>query len=403
MIDYKYKAVASSGKKITGIVQAYNEYEAAAKIKEEFPIIENLTEVRLNGKQKLDLNEPLWVNERNLALICSQVAILLRAGLPAARVVGIIAEQSSDRLLKRYLTETAADVEAGNPLSDSLKRNGKKLPPAFIEMIKAGEDSGTLEQSFDKLTLFFEKRCQVKGKVRGALIYPAMLTVLAVAVVILVINVAVPAISGVGVENGGQMPMPTLSLLYIYHFFERYGLVSFSVILVAACLYQFWKRNTRAGRRFRAKLQYRMPILGKLVKMNAASQFANTMATMLSAGIPIKKAADITAKVIDNCLVADSVAAATEKLEEGRSLGSVLAENPYLPSLLCEMAAVGEASGSLEETLSTIGIYYDQETERASAKVLSMLEPIITIVMGLCIGYIVIALYLPMFSMYGTV
>lgn len=401
MIEYKYKAISKDGSHVSGMISAYDEYEAAARIKEEYPIIEHLSEARLAGKKEFDLNEPLWINEKNLALLSSQFAILLNAGLPVSRVVSIIAGQTSDALLKKYLAAAAEDVQAGYSLSDSLKNHGKKLPPVFIETIRSGEESGSLERSFAKLKVYFDKRSTVKAKVRSALLYPAALLILAVIVIVIVVNAAVPAISGVIAESGGEMPLPTVILLKIYSFFQSYGLtfLLFSGLLII--LFEFWKKYTAAGRAFWAGLVCRLPIIGNLIRMNAASQFASTMSTLLSAGFSAVKAVDITASVIDNYMIARSLQEASVKLDEGRTLGSVLEHNPYLPPLLTEMTAVGESSGSLEETLTTIGAYYDQEAERSSARVLALLEPAITIAMGIAIGYIVIALYLPMFSMYG--
>ena len=400
MTAFKYEARSRDGATVRGVIEAYDEFEAVAKIKEDCGIVLSIKPVPPKTKERLDLNEPLWVSAKTLALTSSQFAILLTAGLPTVRTVEVIAEQTTDKLMRRILREVAKDVAAGYSLAQSFETRGKKLPIAFIETVRAGEESGTLEQSFDKLAKYYDKSHKIHSKVRGAMIYPILLIILAVAVIALVITVTLPVMTGLITGAGGELPLPTRILIGLSDFFSKYWPIVLGVLAALIIGLRLYGK-TQPGRLNLARLGLRLPVLGKIARLNSASQFANTMSTLLSAGLPIPRALNVTGKVIGNYAVGQSVSRATVGVEEGKRLGEVLKNNKYLPPLLTEMTAVGEESGALEQTLDTIGAYFDNEVQQASAKALSMLEPAITVVMGVIIGFIVIALYLPMFTMYS--
>jgi len=397
---YKYKALSHSGKKLSGVVEAYDEFEAVSKIKESCNVILDIVEVKGGKKERINLNDPLWVSEKVLALVASQFAILLKSGLPTARTVEIIAQQTNDNLMKRILLQVKEDVLAGYSLAQSLDSRGKKIPQAFIETVRAGEVSGTLENSFSKLADYYENSYKLRGKVKGAMRYPIMLIVLSIIVVIVVVNVAVPTISNMISSTGGSMPWPTQFLLDVYNFFKKYGFGIIIGLAVLGIIYAVWGK-TEEGKVKRGELALKLPVLGQINTLNAASEFAGNMMTLLSSGLPVTKALSITGKVMSNYVVGKSVAGTVFDIEEGKRLGDVLRDNPYLPPLLTEMTAVGEESGSLEETLRIIGAYFDSEVEEKTTKAISMLEPMMTVFLGVVIGFIVIALYLPMFTMYS--
>lgn len=386
---------------MSATIEANDEFEAASRIKLEYPIILKLTQIQSNNKRHIDLNEPMWVSDKVLSMTASQFAILLRAGMSAARTVEVIADQTADRLMKRILKSAAQDVMAGQTLASSLEKHGKKIPAAFIETVRAGEESGTLEKSFERLGVYYEKAHKMKSKVRGAMMYPAFLAVLAVIVVAVVITVTVPVMSGIITSSGGEIPVPTRILLAISDFLtNRWWVLLVAVAAIAAILISMSFNDK--GKKILAVAALKMPVIGRINVMKSAAQFANTVSTLLSAGLPITQCLAITGRVIDNFAVGKIVSGYVAGIETGKSLGSVMKDDPYLPPLLVEMTAVGEESGALEQTLENIGEYFDSETEQASAKALSMLEPAITIAMGIVIGFVVISLYLPMFTMYGV-
>ena len=400
MQAFKYKAIGNDGKKVTGVIEAYDEYEAVAKVKSSCSYVEKIEPVKEQSEFLRKLSEPVSINEKQLSLTARQFSILLRSGLPTERTVATIAAQNSDKYLKRILTEVAEDVAAGYSLASSLETRGEKLPATFIETVRSGEESGSLDKSFERLADYYDKTSKLKGKVKGAMIYPAFLIFLTIVVLIVVVNVAVPTISEVIVSNGNEIPGVTKALLGIYDFFKNYWALIAIIIIGAIVAFMAWRR-TEQGHITSSRWALKLPVLGKLNLMSAASEFAATMTTLLSSGLPIPRALNITGRVMSNYATGSEVSKCSVGVEEGQRLGDVLRKSGCLPELLTEMTGVGEEAGTLEDTLTTIGSYYDNEVETGSAKALAMLEPIITIVMGVMIGFIVIALYLPMFTMYN--
>ncbi len=403
MPSFKYTAESFDGVTVKGVIEAYDEFEAVDQIKQICRLVLSIQQFDA-GKFGLDSNigNPK-VKEKVLALMCSQFAIVLKAGMPIMRCVQLIADQTNDKVLKRILTEVSADVNSGYGLAQSFENKGaKNLPVSFIETIRAGEESGTLEHSFEKLFIYFEKSAKIKAKVRSAMMYPIFLLALAVIVIVIVLGVAMPVFLDIFKSMEVEVPFPTPMLIAMSDFFAAAWLYIFIVIALLIVGIMMFKR-TEKGRMFFAKLQLRIPVLGHVAEMKGASQFANTMSTMLASGLNIVRATTICANVIDNYHLSTRLGAAVTKLEEGKPLGTCVSSCECFPPLLVEMTAVGDETGSLEETLHTIGEYYDSETALASERALAALQPIITVGLGVIIGFVVISLYMPMFTMYGSI
>ena len=400
---FRYQVAAGDGKKISGTVEAPDEITAVEMAREQGTLLK-IEEAKTNSlftdslKQKL--NEPTRISEKTISLISSQFAILLRAGIPTPRAIRIVAEQTADKYLKQVFNAVAVDVEAGFSMSASLENHGRKIPGTFIETVRAGEESGSLDRSFERLVSYYDKAYKLRGKVKSALSYPAFLMVLSVVVVAVVINVAVPVMADLINSTGGELPGPTRLLMGIYNFFlTKWWIVLLLVIAVVIAVVAY--RNTEKGRYNMSKWGMTLPIIGHLNMMNGASQFANTMNTLLASGLPTSRAIEITGKVVDSYALGKELQGTISGLNEGKTLGQVLKPNKFMPDLLKEMAEVGDESGALEETLGTIGLYFDNEADQAATKALGILEPAMTVFLGVVIGFIVIALYLPMFTMYN--
>lgn len=402
MPKYRYKALSVDGLPVDGVIEAYDEFEAVDTIKQSCSVVTSIHEI--GAERKINLNMTIGspkVKEKLLALMCSQFAILLRAGMPIVHSVELIAAQTTDKPLKKLLEQVAEDVGTGYGLAQSFENKGAKmLPTTFIETIRAGEESGTIEVSFAKLHVYFERSSKTKSKVKSAMMYPAFLAVLAVVVIAIIMVFAMPTFLDMFRSMDMELPGITQFLMGVSEFFSSYWILVFAIVIALIVGIKLWS-NTESGRMFFAKLALKLPVIKNVSKMKGASQFANTMSTLLSSGLSIVRATTIVAKVLDNYFLATSLGATVASLEEGRPLGYCLAQANCFPSLLVEMTAVGEETGALEETLVTMGEYFDAETEVATQRALSALQPAITIVMGVVIGFVVIALYLPMFSMYG--
>ena len=334
--------------------------------------------------------------------MCSQFSVILRAGIPIARTVELIAEKMTDKPLKRILEQVAKDVEAGRSLSVSFAERGRKmLPVTFLETIHAGEEAGTLDTAFDSVSKHYTKQSKMKGKVKGAMIYPAFVFVVAIIVVIVLMVKVVPTFTAIFDSYEAELPLPTQILIGMSNFFRKYVLVIVGVIAGVVLAFKLYG-NTESGRMNLAKLQLKLPVLGNISILNGASQFANTMAMMLNAGLPMTKAVTITSRVLDNYFISQEVGKITGKLEEGHTLGRSLRDAACLPDILVDMTAVGEESGELASTLSMTADYYDTELEQATAEALAKLEPSILVFLAGFAGFIVIAIYMAMFGMYAA-
>lgn len=398
---FRYKARSQDGAEVTGVVNAYDRYQAVNQIKEEGAVVLSVERVPSLPHTGLDLLGSRRIPDKQLSLICSQFAIILNTGLPVVRAVELICEQTGNRQVKALLKDVAEDVAAGYGLAASFENKGKKLlPTTFIETVRAGEDSGTLAVSFEKLKTYYSRSATVKSKAASAMLYPAFLLALAVVVIAIIMVVTMPTFVSVFESMDMELPGLTKAIIAASQFFSRWWWILAILILGAVLAIRLYA-GTEQGSLKTSHLLLRLPALGRVNQMKAASQFANTLSTLLTAGIPLIRSVEVVSRVLDNRYLGYRLGTVVPTLEEGRSLGDQLRSGTLFPPMLCEMTAMGEDTGSLESTLDTVGAYYDAETETASARALSMLQPAITLLMGILIGVIVVGLYLPMFTMYN--
>jgi type IV pilus assembly protein PilC len=342
------------------------------------------------------------LNNKAFIVMCSQFAIILNAGIPIARTVHLIAEKTTDKPLKKMLLKVAEDVEAGRSIAASFAERGEKLLPAtFVETIAAGEQSGNLDKAFQTVHEHFDKQAKMAAKVRGALAYPVFVLFIAVAVVVVLMVKVVPTFLAIFDSYNAQLPLPTRMLIAISDFFVKYWMVMLAIIAVVGITYKVYG-NTEEGRMNLAKWSLKVPILGNIQILNAASEFANTLTTMLSSGLPLTRAINITAKTMSNYFMSTEVGKLAVKLEEGRGLGASMREANFMPDILVDMVSVGEETGEMEKTLHTIAGYYDAELDMAIASALAKLEPALLVGLAGVAGFIVVAIYMAMFGMYAA-
>lgn len=402
MPTFKYTALTKDRHRVTGVIDAYDELAVADLIKDRFPIVLKVEKV---NKDKVDiLNIEIGSKQiplKQLSLLCSEFSIIINAGMPLAKAVGMVADQTKDKRIKKLLKDITIDVKNGYTLADSIENKGQDyFPPSFIETVRAGETSGTMDKSFSSLQTYYEKQAYIKEKVKGAMTYPVFLLGLAAVVIAVVLGVAMPVFKDMFSEFDTEMPALTQMVIDVSDFFSRNVLIIVIIILTIIMGFKLYK-GTEEGRLNLAKLSANVPILKNVVLMNSASQLANTLSTLLASGIPMVQSVQVTSKVMDNYYMSQKLAACVNKIEEGKSLGDCLKDARCFPDMLVEMVAMGEDTGSLEDTLRTIGGYFDEEVNNATKKMLDALQPMITVFLGLIIGTIVISLYLPMFSLYG--
>lgn len=385
---------------ISGVAEANSREEAIARLRDEGFIVERLDEV---GNSPLDMDLKLGGNktkEKSLAVVCQQFAILLKAGLPITRTIRLIADECEDKTLAGILKNVADDVAAGYGLAPSLEKNGSSLPVTFIESVRAGEDSGSLEIVFSRLSAYYDKVSKTRAKVRNALIYPAFVVVLAVIVVAIVMIFAVPIFTEAYEGMNVELPLPTRMIIASSRFWTRWWWFVAMLLLAASIALKLAQKNEKFHMRW-SELSTTVPVLGRITLMGAASEYAGTMSVMMAAGLPIARAVGVTARSLSNFFMGKALASTLPSLEAGRTLGASLSETDVFPGLCVEMTSVGEQTGSMEDTLEVISEYYDNEVDMATSAALSILEPTIIVVLGVMVFILLLAVYMPMFAMYG--
>ena len=383
-------------------MEGFDELDAVDRIKQTCSIVLKLKEINPDKPGLLNMEiGGSKLNSKAFTVMCSQFSIILRAGIPIARTVHLIADKTTNKPLKKILMKTAEDVEAGRSLAASFAEHGEKLfPTTFIETIRAGEESGNLDRSFETMYRHYDKQTKMRGKVKGAMAYPMFVLVIAVVVVIVLMVKVVPTFTAIFESYGSELPAITRLLIAISNFFRKYTIWMAAVFALLFIVYKLYG-NTEKGRLNLARIQLRLPVLGNIARLNAASQFANTMTTMLGSGLPMTKAISITAGVMDNYYIGSEVGKLTGRLEEGHALGASMRDSGCMPDILVDMVAVGEETGEMEKTLDTIALYYDAELEMAIAAALAKLEPTILVFLAGIAGFIVIAIYMSIFQMYA--
>lgn len=405
MTTYRYKGMTSSGAEVEGLVEAFDKSDALVKAKENCRVLVSVEPVS-GGKMNDILNADIGdlfsggkIKAKALTLLCSQLSIELRAGLPLVSALKLVAENEEDKKLKKILTEVADDVHAGNGLADAFATRGPGLPRTFIETVRAGEESGKLDETFARLQDYYEKSAAVGSKVASAMVYPAMLIAVAVIVVGIIMVVAVPVFEKSFASMGNELPGPTKALIAMSNFMVNYWLLLIAVI-AAVALGIFFYGKTDSGAHLYARIALSFPGLGLVNKMNAASQFATTFSTMLASGLPLVSAARITANTSENLLIQEDIEKAVTGVVEGNRLADGMKNSPWFPQMLLEMVAVGEETGKLEDTLNVVSDYYTKEVDNAVKKALDILNPCITIVLAILVVFILLSVYLPILSMY---
>ncbi len=406
MITYKYKAQMASGQQFEGMIEAFDELEATAKVRSQYDIVLEVKQVRsIEPPKALEFLTSDFggskLDGKAFTLMCSQFSTILSAGIPIARAVKLIADKTTDKVLRKMLLKVADDVEAGRSLSSSFEEHGGKiLPPTFVETLRAGEEAGDMAGSFRSVYKHFDKQTKMNDKVKSAMSYPVFVLIIAVVVVMVLMVKVVPTFTKMFEEMDAELPLMTQMLIDISHFFQNYWFIILGIIAVIIVGYILANRSPK-GRRFFAKIRLKLPVLGNIEELNAASLFANTMATMIGSGLPMTKALSITSNVMTNEIIKEKGAERVGRVEEGRTVGDSMRGADVLPDILTDMVGVGEETGEMRDTLDTVAAYYDNELELAVTKAVAMLEPGMLVFLAVVAGFIVIAIYMSMFEMYS--
>lgn len=398
MANYKYSAKTQNGQVINGVVEADDQFDAIAKVKQTCPVILSIEST--DAKSEKVVLKLRRMKDKELSLMCDRFSTLINVGLPIVDCLDMLSRQMEDKQLSAIIKDIGKDVSLGQSLYKSMRDKEGVFPTTFLESVKSGEETGELARTFERLKTYYEKNSKTKSKVISALTYPALTMVVAVVVIIIIMVVAVPTFSKTFASMGTEMPAPTKMLIAMSEFFINNGFVLLIAIVALVVAVRLYMRTDKGAEMFGA-LAVSAPVVGKIIQLSAASQFAHTMSMMLASGMPILRCLETAGKGMSNYVMRRDILAAIEEVEEGKSLGNCLAKSQYIPQMLVEMITMGEATGTLETTLEAVGNFYDNEVDIATTRATSLLEPAIVGVLAVVVVFILFSVYLPMFSMYG--
>lgn len=397
MAEYMYRAVSKSGKEIKGKIESESLEKAKADLKNRDLYLTEISEASLFQKDiQLDFGKK--ITTRDLCLFCRQFVSLQRAGVTIIETLKMLSEATENKTFSKVLTNVCKNVEKGESLADSLDMENT-FPKIMIKMTAAGEASGSLDTAYERLAVQFERQAKLKGLVKKASIYPIIVCVVAIAVIIVMLNVVVPSFMGMFEDMDVEMPKITLAVVAASEFMQNYWYILLAILVLLIVFFR-WFKSTSRGEGILAKIALKLPLFGDMTIKSASANFARTLSTMIAAGIPLVEAIDITAGTMTNYYFKKALLDAKESVIAGVPLSTPIKECGLFPPMVHHMARIGEESGNMEEMLSKLADYYEEEVEIATQSLMAALEPLIIIVLAAIVMVIIGAVLSPMMAMY---
>ncbi len=402
MPTFAYKALDKGGTEVAGTLDAENERLALGRLRDMGYLPLEVREEKVAKGGVLDTFLGIFAGKRvkgkDIVTFTRQLSTLIDAGLPLLRSLNVLGEQTENPNFKIQIKDIASSVQGGNTFSDALAQHPKTFNKLYVNMIKAGEAGGVLEVVLNRLAEFSEKDQAVKAKVKGAMVYPALVIMVGVGVVLFLTIAIIPTFVGMFEEVGVILPLPTRIMMGLSDFLRSFWWMNLLAVIALAVIYKMWVKKDQ-GRYQADKLKLRIPILGELVKKSAISRFARTLGTLITSGVPILQALLIVRDTAGNEVVARAMVAVHNSIREGESIAGPLGKSQVFPPMVVHMIAVGEETGALDNMLIKVSDTYDREVDTTVTALTSILEPVLILGMGLVVGFIVIAMYLPIFEM----
>jgi type IV pilus assembly protein PilC len=401
MPKYVWEGKTRAGGNLSGELEAPNEAFVLAQLRRQ-----QIVPVKVKPKAK-DLGFKLpgfraKVSQKELAIFTRQFATMIDAGLPLVQCLDILGMQQENQAFKSVILKVKEDVESGSTFADALTKHPKVFDELFVNLVAAGEVGGILDTILARLAAHIEKAMKLAKKIKGAMVYPSTIVAVAIIVTVVLLLYVIPIFGKMFQDFGQALPAPTQFVLGLSDFTRKYFLlvIVVTVALVAALR---WYRNRESGRRNIDALLLKLPILGSLLQRIAVARFSRTLGTMVSSGVPILEGMDIVAKSAGNKVIEEAIVKARMSISEGKTIADPLAEAKVFPVMVTQMVAVGEATGALDTMLNKIADFYDDEVDAAVEALTALLEPMLMIFLGVVIGGLVVAMYLPIFKLAGVV
>lgn len=401
MPGFTYVAVDKKGKEKRGNIDADSREKVVEILKNDGFIPVSIKEQGALNKE-IDFSIGKKVKPRDLSVFCRQFVSITQAGVPMKEALQMLSEQTENKWLKRAISEVLLSVEKGNTLADSMRGQQDVFPPMLINMVEAGENSGSLEMAFTRMAVQFEKEAKLKATIKKATIYPIILVIAAIGVVAVMMLFVIPIFIDMFADLDVEMPAITMWVMNTSKWVTANWYIILAVIILVVVAYKLIYR-TEQGRLTidKIKIKMKMPLFGKLTVKTACAQFARTMSTLLSSGISTIDALETVAKIVNNIHYTNALMKAREEVMKGIPLSEPLVTSGIFPPMVCHMTGIGEETGNIEDMLEKLADYYDEEVEMTTQSVLAAMEPLIIVFIALVVGTLVIAVISPIKAMYN--
>ncbi len=399
MPTFEWKGTARNGQTQTGVLVADSKDAVIAMMRRQQIVV---TAVKEKGKEIALPKFGGKVPAQTIAIFTRQFSVMIDAGLPLVQCLEILGGQQEHKVFKRVLIQIRQDVEAGSNLADAMRKHPKTFNDLFTNMIAAGEAGGILDTILQRLSTYIEKSVKLNSQVKSAMIYPVAVISIACIVVAVILWKVIPVFAALFESLGAELPLPTKVVIALSNFIaDFWWLVT---ILIIAFIYAIRRyHETYKGKRVLDNILLKAPVIGMLLRKIAVARFCRTLATLTSSGVPILDGLHITARTAGNSIIEDAIMATRKSVEEGKTISEPLGDTDVFPSMVVQMIAVGEQTGALDTMLSKIADFYEDEVDTAVAGLMKLLEPILIAFLGVAIGGIVIAMYMPMFTLIGQI
>lgn len=401
MAVFAFSGKTRTGQTINGEMEAPNREAVVAQLRRQQVLA---TSIKSKAKD-IEIKIPGFggkVGEKELAIVTRQLATMIDAGLPLVQCLNILAEQQENKVFKKTLNEIRADVEAGSTFSAALKKHPKVFSTLYTNMVEAGEAGGILDTILNRLAVYIEKATTLKKRVKSAMFYPMTIVSVALVVVVFLLIYVIPTFQGLFANFGATLPLPTVIVLELSNFVRAYLLymIGGGVGLIIGIRAYY---RTAGGRKRIDGLVLHLPIVGPLIRKVAVAKFTRTLGTLVSSGVAILEGLDITARTAGNTVVEEAVQKARAAIAQGKTIAEPLKESKVFPPMVVQMIAIGEQTGALDRMLNKVADFYEEEVDIAVGTLTAMLEPLMVIFLGVVVGGVVIAMYLPIFKLITVV
>lgn len=398
MPSYNYIAIQKDGRKKRGTMEAVNEEAAKVALKSEGLIPISLSALTIWNKE-LDINFTSKVKSRDLSVFCRQFSSILESGITVVNALHILYDQTENKVFQKAIWDVSVEVEKGTTLAEAMRGQEKIFPSILINMVEAGETSGSLENAFLRMAVHFEKDAKLKGVIAKALVYPVILIIVVIAVVIVMMAKIIPQFMETFEEMDMELPKVTQAVIRISSFVQYNWIYIIGILGLIVAGIRALKRTER-GSVLYGRILLKIPLFGKLIIKSASARLARVLSTLIGTGISLVDAVDIISKIMDNKIICQVLVKAKEDVAQGIPLSKVLEVSGVFPPMVYHMMKIGEETGNMEEMLDNVADYYEEEVELATGALTAVLEPIIIILMACIIVPIILAMMLPMLNVY---